>query len=103
MLIRNGKYLKTLHDVNISCLEDAYWSGVHKVVEDIRQNMVIPFCDKNNYYFIAGMGGWGFHKANGEIVEKIPKRLEHALSITTMNPHNDLGSLMQDYTKDFHP
>lgn len=76
---------------------------IDRVIEDIRAKYVIPYCDKHNLHFVAGMGTWSFTKPMGYSVggwnaDELPKRLRDALTIEyPLNKGQDIGSLMMDY------
>lgn len=39
---------------------DLFSKDIHKIAEQVRINIIKPFCDKYNLDFISGMGMWNF-------------------------------------------
>ena len=78
-----------------------------RVAVQARKDLVIPFCEKHGYKFVAGMGSWSFHREHGSEQRKqigswnedlLPKRLREVLQLDAIDCNNSLGSLMPDYT-----
>lgn len=98
-MIRNGKYLKTATEKALNALEDKYYADVYKLAAKVREKYVVPYCKAKGYTFVAGMGGWAFYDKNDDVVESLPVRITHNLGLY-VSTANDLGSLMNDYTKE---
>jgi hypothetical protein len=88
----------------VAALHAAYDKDIQRICAEARTKYVIPYCDKHNLMFGAGMGSWCFHDEEGQQYgaengwqEPIPKRLLAILE-TELLYRNDLGSLIEDYT-----
>jgi hypothetical protein len=86
---------------------DQYSTRLNEIGEQVRRELIIPFCDRTGYQFSAGMGSWSFHKDGkmlsdwddsnvGNGVKGLPKKIYDALHAETLF-NNDLGSLIEDY------
>jgi len=76
------------------------------LLDSIRRELVIPFCERKGMKFSAGMGSWDFHtKDHRKVMSPIERnglpfiifntlRLEYPLNPTVQ----DIGSMMQGYT-----
>jgi ribosomal protein L37AE/L43A len=87
-------------------IEDRLRDEIDKLAEQYRQSHVIPFCNRRNLKFIAGMGGWAFFDTKGEVFggffypdsTGLPKTLVAVLDTDVYMGQQCLGSLMQNYT-----
>jgi phosphorylcholine metabolism protein LicD len=86
--------------------EDAYCDAMYNLANDIRNEVIVPFCDKHGLSFRSGMGTWileGHGKVYASWDEDVhrfmPKKLYEALTIPWhLGARQDLGALIQDYT-----
>lgn len=80
-----------------------------KVIDAVRADLLIPFCERTGLRFTSGMGSWSFDKrdrygvrqyygAGDAIPGRIPRMLIDFLGELSVVCNNDLGSLMQGYT-----
>lgn len=77
--------------------EDKYQSLMTGNASLVRRQIIIPYCDKNNYKFVSGMGGYSFYDKSSEPVDA-SEEVENVLSLDTM--HGSLGEWIEDYTPD---
>lgn len=80
------------------------------VIDQVRIDLLIPYCNRTKLRFTAGMGSWSFDKANlwkteqvywgrcDKLPGRIPSTLYDFLHEDAVTSQNDLGSLMEDYT-----
>lgn len=62
--------------------DELYEVELRQIAEMIRNAYVIPYCEKHNCYFIAGMGGWSFYGTKDHEPiddQRLPKRLNSML------------------------
>lgn len=98
-----NKYLSTLEAIaeRVDREQDA-------LIAAVRNDLLVPFCNRTGMRFTAGMGSWSFDKLDrygfrqylhfGDPIPGIPKTLSDFLHKDALLSRNDLGSLMQDYT-----
>lgn len=85
-------------------LENKYIDDCNKILDYAREKYIIPFCEKHQCKFLAGMGTWMF--MGGDIKHiweyedsKLTKELSKILSMDyPLNRGNSLGSMMLNYT-----
>ena len=71
------------------------------LMDKIRQEVVVPYCDRHLLRFSAGMGSWSFHTQAGVYLweEDMPKRVVSSLEIDyPFNPGQQIGSMLLSYT-----
>lgn len=78
----------------VSDSEKAYDKSLHSHADMVRRQIVIPYCDKNDRYFISGMGGYSFYDKDGDPVDA-SEEIESMLTIDTYN--GQLGTWIEDY------
>lgn len=94
-------------DVKLQC--DRIGATLDKSIDalcaKVRQENIIPFCDKRNVRFVAGMGGWSFTNTKGDSAAgadwdewALPKRLKEILNTDLPGHGQGLGSMCEDYT-----
>lgn len=92
--------------------QKAYWDQVGAIADRVRTELVIPFCDRKGWRFVAGMGTWNFVKpkakghegvsiwdepTDAEGRRRFGVRLWNALQADVISGQS-LGSLIPDYT-----
>ena len=100
--------------MNLQEAWERYVSQVFELAEELFNENVKPFCEANDYEFIAGNGEWWFGKdgkwgrdkehtiidLGEDWGEDIPQSLFDLLHTPVPGMTNDLGSLMPHYTDD---
>lgn len=90
---------------------DVYCAAMGDLAESIRQDLVIPFCERTGMRFCAGMGSWDFNgkgksfagwqeRAELRARHRLGARLYDALTIEwgVGSGRQDVGSLIASYT-----
>lgn len=80
-------------------LDDQYDKAFYALAKRVRDEHVVPFCNRTGLRFKSGMGGWTFYRGPDDWPErKPPKRLDAMLSEGHIDGYQALGSMMDDYT-----
>lgn len=117
--------MKSSQERRLEALFETYEAGVQAIADEVRAKYLIPFCDKHDLRFVAGMGSWVFIDRAGTYlfeateyggddwnIREDPigflwsgegttryrcKRLLHLLNTCPAGYEQGLGSLMSDY------
>lgn len=78
-----------------------FFESIYDIADKVRSELVIPFCEKKNYKFRAGMGTWSFWDSGGQMVDdnSLPEKLEEVLNLVVTS-EDYLGEFVIDYPEE---
>lgn len=83
---------------------DNFWTIAEQALDGARAKYIIPYCNRKQWQFSAGMGSWCFYDSKGRYIDRddaarvLPKRVYAALTAIVINL--EAGCHMRSYTPD---
>lgn len=99
--MRMNRYMRQLETIRLAAERQE-----EALIESIRTDLLVPFCDRVGAKFTSGMGTWMFRrgKSTQHSFEHdgpfwgMSRMLYTLLHAESAYCNNDLGSMMEDYT-----